>query len=225
MQKFQTGNPSHEELENWKQKQKNEKPLVASASVDLVVSNFVLNLVAQESRKNMIAEIFRVLKPGGRIAISDIVSDSLVPQHLQDDARLWSGCISGAYQEQAFLDAFLEAGFVAVAYDKWDETPWQEVEGIEFRSVTVTAIKPYKKANSDKSHEVLYKGPYAEVRDDSGNIYRRGERYNIDEATYQVLLAGPFADDFAGLQKASSSCCGPAKGTANKENSAKKPCC
>lgn len=225
MQKFQAGNPSHDELEDWKQKQKSESPLVASASVDLVVSNCVLNLVAQESRKNMIAEIFRVLKPGGRIAISDIVSDSLVPQHLQDDARLWSGCISGAYQEQAFLDAFLEAGFVAVAYDKWDETPWQEVEGIEFRSVTVTAIKPYKEANSDKSHEVLYKGPYAEVCDDSGNIYRRGERCNIDEATYQVLLAGPFADDFVGLQKASSSCCGPAKGSADKENAAKKPCC
>lgn len=214
VEEFKKGNPDKSELESWMQKQKNENPLVASGSVDLVVSNCVLNLVAQESRKNMIAEIFRVLKPGGRIAISDIVSDTPVPKHLQDDPRLWSGCISGAYQEQAFLEAFTEAGFVAVGFDKWDETPWQELEGIEFRSVTVTAIKPLENSGSEMIHEVIYKGPYTEVRDDLGNIYVRGKRTKVSETTYQVLLAGPFADDFAGLKKVTS-CCAPAK----------KPCC
>ncbi len=94
-------------LETWKSQQKNESPLIKSDSVDLVISNCVLNLVAQKDRQQMIAEIFRVLKPGGRVAISDIVCDERVPEHLQNDPTLWSGCISGAFHEKGFLDAFV----------------------------------------------------------------------------------------------------------------------
>ena len=56
----------------------------------------------------MIEEIFRVLKPGGRIAISDIVSDEPIPRHLKEDKLLWSGCISGAFEEHAMLEEFRE---------------------------------------------------------------------------------------------------------------------
>ena len=133
---------SAEAIADWEAKQKNEHPLVASDSIDLVVSNCVLNLVDEKHRSQMIDDIFRVLKPGGRIAISDIVSDKHVPEHLKQDATLWSGCISGAYQEQQFIDAFAEAGFQHVCFDKREEQPWQVVEEIEFRSVTVTANKP-----------------------------------------------------------------------------------
>ena len=73
----------------------------------------------------MIQEIFRVVKPSGRVAISDIVSDEAVPEHLKRDQHLWSGCISGAMQEYDFLQAFAKAGFIAVAYDKWESQPWQ----------------------------------------------------------------------------------------------------
>ncbi len=211
LQDYKTTNPDAAELESWQKRQKAEKPLVASESIDLVVSNCVLNLVAQESRRHMIAEIFRVLKPGGRIAISDIVSDKIVPQHLQDDARLWSGCISGAYQEKAFLDAFLEAGFAAVTYDKWSDEPWQQIDDIEFRSVTVTAIKPAAENASDKTQEVIYKGPYQQVTDDLGNVYRRGERVKVNAVTLKLLCAAPFAGAFVGVQAEKAGCCPPAK--------------
>ena len=210
-EKFQSTEPGEEAIAAWKQKQKAENPLVADASVDLVVSNCVLNLVAQENRKHMISEIFRVLKPGGRIAISDIVSDREVPRHLQDDPRLWSGCISGAFQEKAFLEAFLDAGFVAVAFDKWDESPWQVVEDIEFRSVTVTAIKADSHADSVKKHEVIYKGPYAQISDDFGNTFKRGEKSSVSEAVLQILKQSPMADDFVGISDPAAqnkgSCC------------------
>ena len=78
-------------------------PLVATDSVDVVVSNCVLNLVEPKSKQQLFEEIFRVLKKGGRAVISDIVSDEEVPEHLQNDPELWSGCISGALTEEGFL--------------------------------------------------------------------------------------------------------------------------
>lgn len=200
VQEYQeTNNPDATNLEAWKEKQKSDAPLVASDSVDLVVSNCVLNLVAEQHRTQMISEIFRVLKPGGRVAISDIVSDEIVPQHLQDDPHLWSGCISGAFHEKAFLDAFIEAGFVAVAYDKWDEEPWQTVEGIEFRSVTITAVKPEQIALIDKGQAVIYKGPFSEVRDDLGNVFPRGERIAVSDRTFRNLMDGTMRESFIGI--------------------------
>ncbi len=116
-------------------------PLVADESVDIIVSNCVLNLVSDTEKKNLFGEIFRVLKSGGRVAVSDIVSDRPSPRHLKDDPELWSGCISGALQEQEFLDALKDAGFQDVAIDKRDAEPWQVVEGIEYRAMTVVAGK------------------------------------------------------------------------------------
>ena len=110
-------------------------------SIDLVLSNCVLNLVSSQDKARLFAEIFRVVKAGGRIAISDIVSDLDVPPAMQSDAQLWSGCISGALREDEFLASFSRAGFQNVELSKRDETPWQIVEAIEFRSVTVTATK------------------------------------------------------------------------------------
>ena len=189
-------------FESWAREMRRREPMIADNSVDLIVSNCVLNLVDQHERANMIAEIHRVLKPGGRVAISDIVSDEFVPQHLQADAELWSGCISGAFQEHEFLQAFVNAGFHAVGYDKWDAEPWQVVEGIEFRSVTLMATKGYGSDCIDRGHAVIYKGPYSVVHDDEGHEYRRGERMAVCERSYKFLTTGPMKDDFIGLAPA-----------------------
>lgn len=118
-----------------------EHPLVASASIDCVLSNCVLNLVRTEDRQQLLHQVFRVLRPGGRAAISDIVSSADVPESLQRDAHLWSGCISGAYREDQFLLAFEQAGFQGVTLAKRQSEPWRTVDGIDFRSVTVVAYK------------------------------------------------------------------------------------
>lgn len=116
-------------------------PLISSDSIDVVVSNCVLNLVEQNSKRQLFEEIFRVLQKGGRAVISDIVSDQKVPEHLQKDPELWSGCISGAMMKDHFLKAFSDVGFGKVELIKLDCKPWQTVEGIEFRSATVQALK------------------------------------------------------------------------------------
>ena len=117
------------------------QPLVASDSIDVVVSNCVLNLVETKSKRQLFEEIFRVLKKSGRAVISDIVSDEPVPEPLQNDPQLWSGCISGALTEEGFLQAFADAGFYGMQILKRDHRPWRTVEGIEFRSVTIAAYK------------------------------------------------------------------------------------
>ena len=190
-------------FEQWKQTQRSEQPLIADNSVDLVVSNCVLNLVAEADRKQMLAEIYRVLKPGGRVAISDIVSDEVVPDHMRADQDLWTGCISGAFQEKEFADAFLNAGFVLVKYDKWDDKPWQVVEDNEFRSVTLMAVKPSPQVCLDIGQAVIYTGPFSEVRDDEEHVYPRGVRIAVCERTFQFLTEGPLKEHFIGINPGS----------------------
>jgi len=139
-----------------------------------VVSNCVLNLVATEHKDAMFGEIFRVLRRGGRAVISDIVSDVPVPERLRADPELWSGCISGAYQEEAFLAAFERAGFHGVHLVKRDSAPWQVVEGVEFRSVTVIAYKGKQGECRDHGQAVIYKGPFRAVLDDDEHVFTRG---------------------------------------------------
>lgn len=190
------------ELKAFQEAQRRDAPMIPDNSVGLVVSNCVLNLVSARERQQMIQEIFRVLKPYGRVAISDIVADETVPEHLQQDAQLWSGCISGAFHEKEFLDVFLQSGFLGVGYDKWQAEAWQVVEGIEFRSVTLLATKPSTSECLDYGHAVIYRGPFSEVADDDGHSYPRGERMAVCERTYRLLMEGPYKEDFIGIAPA-----------------------
>lgn len=184
------------------QQQKLKAPLVADGSVDAVVSNCVLNLVAHEQKPALFAEIFRVLRRGGRAVISDIVSDVVVPDHLRADAELWSGCISGAYEEEAFLRAFEEAGFYGVTLDKRDSAPWQVVEGIEFRSVTVVAYKGKQGPCMDHGQAVVLRGPFKAVLDDDDHRYERGVATAVCAKTFDILAKPPYAGAFELLSPA-----------------------
>lgn len=221
----------------WKTEQRSNAPLIADRSIDLVVSNCVLNLVEEDHKRSLIEEIFRVTRPGGRIAIADIVSDEPVPGHLKADPVLWSGCVSGAMQEQEFVNAFAEAGFQGVCIAKWSDAPWQTIEGIEFRSVTVTAFKGQGSECLDKGHAVIYRGPFSEVRDDDGHYYPRGERIAVCERTFNMLI-DRYPDHFIGISPAvpmeARTWCAPAgtrrsasetKGGAHRQNVPGGSCC
>ena len=190
------------QLELWQAVHRNKKPLVADNSVDLIISNCVLNLVGDQQKQQLVSEIFRVLKPGGRIAISDIVSDEPIPEHLKADDELWSGGISGAFEEEERLNAFHDVGFLSVSLDKWDAEPWQVVEGIEFRSVTVTAMKGSGEECLDYGQAVIYKGPYKTILDDEGHEFPRGARMAVCERTFKYLTEGPHKNDFIGITPA-----------------------
>jgi len=171
-------------------------PIVDSHSIDVAVSSCVLNLVRSEDKRTLFAEIFRVLKRGGRAVISDIVSDRDVPEHLQRDPELWSGCISGAMREDQFLEAFEEAGFYGVTLAERSAEPWRTVEGIEFRSVTVLAWRGKEGPCLFNQHAVIYKGPFRQVEDDDGHILRRGVRTTVCEKTFQIYSKEPYREHF-----------------------------
>ena len=115
----------------------NMNPLIADKSIDIVLSNCVLNLVNPESRNNLLTNIKRVLKDNGRIAISDIVSNKKVPLRLQNNQNLWTGCISGAWYETDFLIDFQKLGFKNLEFAQRSNEPWKVIEDIEFRTVTL----------------------------------------------------------------------------------------
>lgn len=173
-----------------------KEPMVPDDTIDAVVSNCVLNLVSNAHKKQLFTEIFRVLKRGGRAIISDIVSDEFVPDHLQNDPYLWSGCISGAFQEAEFLKAFQDAGFYGIEVVKRDEQPWQTVEGIEFRSVTVVAYKGKEGECWDHKDALIYKGPFASVTDDDGHTFIRGERVAVCRKTSEIFNREPYKANF-----------------------------
>lgn len=179
--------------ESFVAKLKAENPLIADDSIDVILSNCVLNLVKPEDKKRMFAEMFRVLKRGGRVAISDIVADEDVPEHLQKNAELWSGCISGAFREDLFVEVFERAGFYGVEIVKRDEKPWRVVEGIEFRAVTITAYKGKQGACFERNQAVIYKGPWKKVLDDDGHALERGQRVAVCDKTFQIYSKEPYA--------------------------------
>jgi len=177
-----------------------QHPLVADDSIDVVVSNCVLNLVDHGAKQQLFREIFRVLRRGGRAVISDIVSDEEVPEAMQQDPELWSGCISGALTEEGFLRAFEEEGFYGVRILKWDGRPWQTVRGIEFRSITVEAYKGKQGPCHEHLQAVLYKGPFRELLDDDGHRYVRGVRHAVCDKTFQLLQQPPYRDHFVFIE-------------------------
>lgn len=181
------------EFEGFQARLRKAAPLVADESVYLILSNCVLNLVRDADREQLFREMFRVLKPGGRVAISDIVSDEPVPETMKKDPDLWSGCISGAFQEALFLAAFERAGFHAITLDKYDAKPWKTIRGIEFRSVTVTARKGKQGPCWERHQAVIYRGPWRKVEDDDGHTLVRGHRIAVCDKTYRILTSEPYA--------------------------------
>jgi arsenite methyltransferase len=85
------------------------------ASVDVIISNCVINLSADKRR--VLAEAFRVLKPGGRFAVSDIVVRGDLPEAIKRSIELWAGCVVGALEERVFERLLAETGFVDIGIE------------------------------------------------------------------------------------------------------------
>ena len=174
-------------------------PLIASDSIDVVVSNCVLNLVRAQDRHRLFEELFRVAKPGGRVVISDIVASHDVPENLQANAELWSGCVSGAFREDRFLNAFEVAGFGGIEILERSSKPWRVIEGIEFRSMTIRAHKLPLNCCPDwdgsNATDVVYRGPWKSVQDDGGHTFSRGQRMAVCQPTATLLRQSPYAGE------------------------------
>lgn len=126
-------------------------------SVDVVISNCVINL--SDDKDQVIREAFRVLKPGGRFAVSDVVTNGAVPEEVRKSMLLWVGCIAGALQDEEYTAKLAAAGFSSIeieptrVYDVEDARTFLSGEGIDvdaiapqvenkFMSAFIRATKP-----------------------------------------------------------------------------------
>src|SRR3984893_7557068 len=130
-------------------------------TVDVIISNCVINLSGDKDR--VLAEAFRVLKPGGRLAVSDVVVRGAVPAEIRRSMELWVGCIAGALEEREYQEKLMRVGFEAIEVEptrvyKAEEardflaaagldpdTVGPQIDG-KFISAFVRAVKPASKA-------------------------------------------------------------------------------
>ncbi len=111
-------------------------------SVDVIISNCVTHISGDQDR--VLAEAFRVLKPGGRCAVSDVVVRGEVPAPIRRNVELWIGCVAGALEEQGYRDKLARAGFIEI--DLEPTRVYRVEDAREFLTqsgVDVEAITPY----------------------------------------------------------------------------------
>lgn len=112
---------------------------VESSIVDRVISNCVINLAPDKAR--VFAEAYRVLKPGGSITVSDVVSIGAIPDSARADLEAWAGCTVGALEKRAYLDVVRAAGFSEVTVIKQVEYEYGRTVDYALASLTVRAVK------------------------------------------------------------------------------------
>lgn len=156
---------------------------VDDQTVDLIISNCVINLAPDKSQ--VFQEMYRVLRPGGRFTISDIVSDRPIPNYLLHNTEKWGDCLSGALQVGDYYNGLQEAGFLGL--HQVTSIPWKVIDGIHFVSLTLTGYKlPHVTQTTTEQFATLV-GPFRRAVDEWGRTYVRGIPEPIDAQTAQLL--------------------------------------
>ncbi len=140
-------------------------------SVDVVISNCVINLTSNKRR--VFREILRVLKPGGRMVISDVVTETEPSLAIRSSQKMKGECLGGAYVQTYLFSLLQDMGFAQAQALK--RAPYREVQGHRFYSLTYQAFKPA----APQHMEVLFTGPGRALVLDNGQIIRRGERQSL----------------------------------------------
>jgi arsenite methyltransferase len=96
-------------------------------SVDVIISNCVINLSADKDQ--VLREAFRVLKPGGRFAVSDVVIDGDLPESVRKDMELYVGCVAGALEHNEYLEKLANAGFTGASIEPTRRYQFSQLEG------------------------------------------------------------------------------------------------
>jgi catechol 2,3-dioxygenase-like lactoylglutathione lyase family enzyme len=166
---------------------------LADGSADEVRLRGTFNAALSETDlRRAVSEARRVLKESGTVVVHTLVADRPFPNgkpQLPGPA---------AYVQRVPLEsgpqrAVEEAGFGGLRLEKFGASPCFQHDGVQMREMLLTAVKV---GAGERDRLVLYKGPFREVADDQGNVYRRGERVRVTAQTSDLLRRGPLAEQF-----------------------------
>ena len=165
---------------------------VEDDQVDLIISNCVINLAPDKVK--VFQEMFRVLRPGGRFTISDIVADQPIPNYLINDKAKWGDCLSGALAIKDYWGGLRDAGFKGI--HQVMIIPWRVIDGIHFVSITLTGYKLALTTSSPSPAFATLTGPFSQAVDELGTTFHRGQPQQIDELTASLFALAPYKDRF-----------------------------
>jgi len=179
-----------------------EKLPLENECANVVISNCVINLSV--NKRDSFNEIFRVLKPGGRLVISDVICDEEPGAFIKNDEELRGECIAGAMTWNDLAGIMEETGFVAIIIKK--RFLYRTVHGHRFYSVTYEASK----AEPASFVRVIYPGPFKSVEVSSGQILRKGMICEIPETEAKLMGESLYILDDSGAvanQAYENTCC------------------
>ena len=145
---------------------------VKTGSADVVISNCVINL--SPDKRRTFSEIHRMLKPGGRLVISDICYEDDIPLDIKYNQKLRGECIGGAFKQDELFALLQDVGFEAARIVK--RFLYRTVAGYHFYSITYSAGK----AAAQKTHKLVYRGPFAAIQTQDGQVLRQGVTAQVE---------------------------------------------
>jgi len=171
---------------------------------DVVISNCVINL--SPDKRMTYQEIFRILKPGGRLVVSDIVTDSAIPAKIKNNVRYRGECLGGAMQQEELVTMMQSAGFTSIRFIK--RFPYRQEEGMDFFSLTYEAVKPETVLGAQV--RAIYRGPHGALYTESGILLQKGRITSIPAQDAAALDDSVFLLDREGAVSniaMENSCC------------------
>jgi SAM-dependent methyltransferase len=171
---------------------------VPDASVDLAAQNCLFNIFTREHLDRALAEMYRVLRPRGRLSLSDPTATRPIPAHLASDARLRAECLSGALPFDEYIAAIVRAGFGTIEvrsrtpYRVLDRARYGLDEHLLLESVSVVAIKDPMPADGPcvfTGRTAIYFGPEASFDDSKGHLLARDVPLPVCDKTAGALAA------------------------------------
>ena len=157
---------------------------------DVVISNCVINL--SPDKRSTLLEAFRILKDGGRLVVSDIVTDEQIPVSIKNNEQYRGECLGGAMQQEDLMAMLRSSGFSSIKLIK--RFPYRHIGSTSFYSLTFIAFKP----GDAEVVDVIYRGPFGAVYTENGVLLLKGKRTTISLKDAHALDDSVFIVDESG---------------------------